>query len=231
MKTMKCLLFVWVIFPVLASGNVFAQEGIGSDWWPSVDPSDIIDPIPTDPVFYTITATCENNGTIKPTGTVSVKKGETRAFTIQTDEGYKVKDVTADGKSVFAEMIGNTYTFTDVSTDHTIHVTFEDGYRYHSVDCGAGNHPEDAGDYKISLSELLRVQQLYNHESYHCDAEGEDGYALRDGDRACPPHDSDYNPQNWKIDLGELLRVIQFYNVGGYRADGSGEDGFATLSE
>lgn len=230
MKTIKTLLFVWIGVSVLVSGNLFAQND--NDWWPSTDPSDIDPANPGYPTLYTITATSGNNGTINPSGHIRVEEGGVQEFEVQPAAGYKVEDVTRDGESVFSEMTDNIYTFTNTSDNHTIHVTFESrGQGYHSADYGAGNHPDESGDYEISLSELLRVQQLYSRGSYHCDAEGEDGYALGDGDHTCSPHDSDYNPQNWIIELGEFLRLIQFYNVGGYEAAESGEDGFVTVSE
>lgn len=93
---------------------------------------------------------------------------------------------------------------------------------YHSADY---NPP----DYKISLSELLRVIQLYNSGSYHCDDTGsEDGYGpgMR-SQRSCMQHDLDYTPRDWHISLTELLRIIQLYNSGGYHPDPYGEDGFS----
>ncbi len=92
-----------------------------------------------------------------------------------------------------------------------------------------GHHSADylPADYKISLSELLRVIQLYNKDAYQCDPDGEDGYSLGGGDKTCSPHDSDYNPQDWSIGLSELLRAVQFYNSDRYHADPGGEDGFA----
>lgn len=82
------------------------------------------------------------------------------------------------------------------------------------------------GDNKIGLSELLRVIQFYNSGAYHCQAGTEDGYAPGFGDQSCPPHSSDYAPQNWVISLSELLRLIQFFNSGAYHPCESGEDGF-----
>ncbi len=82
-------------------------------------------------------------------------------------------------------------------------------------------------DYKINLSELLRVIQFFNARSYHCDPEGEDGYNPGPGDQSCEPHDSDYEANTpWRISLNELLRLVQFYNVCGYEIDPSKEDGF-----
>lgn len=82
-------------------------------------------------------------------------------------------------------------------------------------------------DSEISLSELLRVVQMFNFRSYHCDALEEDGYGVGSGDRdTCSPHNLDYSPASWSIDMGELLRGIQFYNAGGYHPSPGGEDGF-----
>ncbi len=92
---------------------------------------------------------------------------------------------------------------------------------YHSADY----NPQD---YEISLSELLRVIQLYNKGIYHCDSDGEDGYDIGEGDESCKPHDSDYSPRDWRIGLSELLRLIQLYNSSGYHADPGGEDGFVS---
>jgi hypothetical protein len=91
-----------------------------------------------------------------------------------------------------------------------------------------GHAADINGDSAISLSELLRVIQLYNLDLFHCDENGEDGYAPGTGDTTCPSHSADYNPQNWTISLSELLRVIQFYNSIGraFHPCESGEDGF-----
>ncbi len=82
-------------------------------------------------------------------------------------------------------------------------------------------------NYKINLSELLRVIQFFNARAYHCDPDGEDGYSPGTGEQSCPQHDSDYEPNTpWRISLNELLRLVQFYNVCGYGVDPSKEDGF-----
>ncbi|HPU98763.1 MAG TPA: hypothetical protein PLO53_12530 [Candidatus Hydrogenedentes bacterium] len=82
------------------------------------------------------------------------------------------------------------------------------------------------GDWKISLSELLRVIQFYNVGAYSCLSGTEDGYWPGAGDHACLPHDSDYQPQDWQISLGEVLRIVQFFNMNGYGRREGTEDGF-----
>jgi len=80
----------------------------------------------------------------------------------------------------------------------------------------------------INLSELLRVIQFFNSNGYHCDPQGEDGFAPGPGDQTCAHHASDYNQADWRINLSELLRLIQFFNSGGYHAcpGQSTEDGY-----
>ncbi len=92
---------------------------------------------------------------------------------------------------------------------------------------GGTPHSADInGDFVISLSELLRVVQLFNSDGYSCDPTGEDGYRPGPGPQTCKPHDADYNPQDWRIELSELLRVVQMFNAGGYVFDPHGEGGF-----
>ncbi len=69
---------------------------------------------------YTITATAGNGGTITP-GTTTVSCGEGQTYTITPNEGYMISDVTVDGQSVGSV---SSYSFTNVTADHTISVTF-----------------------------------------------------------------------------------------------------------
>lgn len=86
-------------------------------------------------------------------------------------------------------------------------------------------------DHRFSLSELLRIIQLYNAREHHCEENSEDGYALGPGPTGCGPHSSDYQGgPDWSIELGELLRAIQFYSVGGYEESPDTEDGFAPVA-
>ena len=71
---------------------------------------------------YTITATAGANGTITPDGATSVDCGADQIFTITANVGYQIADVLVDGASVGAI---SSYTFTEVSAEHTISATFE----------------------------------------------------------------------------------------------------------
>ena len=73
---------------------------------------------------HTITATVEGeNGTISPSGSVSVNKGDDKEFTITPSEGYVIASLKVDGTEV--ENPSNTYTFPNVTSNHTIVVSFK----------------------------------------------------------------------------------------------------------
>ena len=73
------------------------------------------------PQFFTITATAGSNGSITPSGGVSVDAGSDQTFTFMPDDGYTVAEVCVDDEVVTPS---SSYTFKNVQTDHTIHVTF-----------------------------------------------------------------------------------------------------------
>ena len=78
-----------------------------------------------DTTTHTITATVEGGkGTISPNGSVSVKEGESQEFIITPNEGYEIASLKVDGKEVVNP--SNTYTFTNVTSGHTIDVSFKE---------------------------------------------------------------------------------------------------------
>ena len=74
---------------------------------------------------YTITSSVAEGeqGTISPLGAVEVEEGSSKEFEMKPNEGYAVKDVVVDGKSVGSR---TKYTFEEVlANGHTITATFE----------------------------------------------------------------------------------------------------------
>jgi len=84
---------------------------------------------------YTITASAGSHGSISPSGSITVNQGSNKSFTITPDTGYQIDDVLVDGSSVGAV---SSYTFTNVTQDHTISATFiiEDNGTYALRDIG-----------------------------------------------------------------------------------------------
>jgi len=68
-----------------------------------------------------ITASAGSGGTILPSGPLTVAYGTDQSFTITPDTGYQVSDVLVDGSSVGAV---TSYTFSNVTEDHTIEASF-----------------------------------------------------------------------------------------------------------
>ena len=71
--------------------------------------------------LYLINAAAGSNGTISPSGSVSVQQGGSLVITIAANSGYKVQDVLVDGASVGAV---SSYTFSNVTSAHTITANF-----------------------------------------------------------------------------------------------------------
>jgi hypothetical protein len=71
---------------------------------------------------YTITPSAGANGSISPSGATTVNSGDNQTFTITANSGYHISDILVDGSSVGAV---SSYTFNNVTTDHTISATFD----------------------------------------------------------------------------------------------------------
>jgi hypothetical protein len=70
---------------------------------------------------HTITASAGVNGSITPSGAVSVANGGNQTFNFSPADNYHVADVRVDGTSIGAPA---SYSFSNVSADHTIVVDF-----------------------------------------------------------------------------------------------------------
>lgn len=70
---------------------------------------------------HTIHASAGANGIITPSGTITVAHGASQSFSMIPDSDYEVQEVYIDGNPIGAM---TSYTFTNVTTDHYIHVTF-----------------------------------------------------------------------------------------------------------
>ncbi len=70
---------------------------------------------------YSIIASANTGGELSPTGSVDVLINEAQTFTILADEGYEVTEILVDGASI---EIVDSYTFEDVTENHTLEVVF-----------------------------------------------------------------------------------------------------------
>lgn len=70
---------------------------------------------------FNIVASAGTGGVISPTGTTVINAGNSQAYTITANSGYKINSVLVDGTSVGSVA---TYTFSNVQASHTISATF-----------------------------------------------------------------------------------------------------------
>jgi hypothetical protein len=89
---------------------------------------------------YTITASAGINGSISPTGTTSLTSGSSKTYTVTPSTGYYVVSVVVDGATVASNVPsgGYSYTFSNVTGNHTISATF--GVRSYNIVSTAGTN-------------------------------------------------------------------------------------------
>ena len=73
---------------------------------------------------FSITATATNNGNISPNGNSLVGMGESKSYTITPNPGFQIYQVLINGTNNSQAVSSGSYTFIDVSRDHTIDVFF-----------------------------------------------------------------------------------------------------------
>jgi len=96
-----------------------------------------------------ITASADSNGTISPSGTTQVNSGGSQTYTITPNAGYRIKDVLVDGIS---EGAVDSYTFTNVTADHTIVAAFTN---VDETDPRVTNLSPDANSIQVPLNNLV----------------------------------------------------------------------------
>jgi len=92
---------------------------------------------------WTITASAGANGSISPSGAVAVAQGASQGFTMTANTGFHVSYVLVDGASVGAV---TSYTFTNVTANHTIAASFAATSGNGPWPMASGNYFEDFAD-------------------------------------------------------------------------------------
>jgi len=85
---------------------------------------------------HIINASSGNNGTINPSGTVLVNDGANQTFTFTPATCYEIDQVLVNGTNNPAAVAAGSYTFSNVTEDHTISVTFK--IKTYSITANAG---------------------------------------------------------------------------------------------
>ncbi len=96
---------------------------------------------------HTIYSISGPNGSIMPSGGVTVAHGGSQTFTITPEEGYAIANIKVDGSYVRASM---SYTFEDIITDHTIEAIFTNDKHIISASAAENGIIEPSGSIYIA---------------------------------------------------------------------------------
>lgn len=75
--------------------------------------------------YYTVFVSTNGNGSVSPTGAITVAAGGSQTITIMPDPGYKVRDIVVNDVSSGRGFTGSAYTLFNVTEDKNVVVTFE----------------------------------------------------------------------------------------------------------
>jgi hypothetical protein len=84
---------------------------------------------------YTISASAGAGGTVSPAGTVTLNQGSNQTYIITANSGYHITDVKIDNISVGTV---STYTFNNITANHTISATFSNAVNTYTISSSAG---------------------------------------------------------------------------------------------
>jgi hypothetical protein len=96
---------------------------------------------------YNITASAGSNGSISPTGNVSVNYGSSQSFSIMASAGYHIVNVVADGVSQGSV---SSYTFANVQATHAITANF--AINTYNITASAGTNGAISPSKSISVN-------------------------------------------------------------------------------
>ena len=99
-------------------------------------------------VQHLVSASAGPGGTITPAGQVPVAMGANQAFTCTPDPGYVITAVTVDGKAMGTAPV---FTFSKVTSDHTIAVAFKSTQHFVTASAGAGGSISPSGQVPVAL--------------------------------------------------------------------------------
>ena len=97
---------------------------------------------------YSINASSDSNGTISPSGNTSVNCGVNQTFTVTPYACYEVDKVLADNAAV--TLTDGKYTFTNVTSAHSISVTFKQKSSIITASAGTGGTISPSGNVSVN---------------------------------------------------------------------------------
>jgi hypothetical protein len=127
----------------------------------------------------TITAVADSGSSIDPDGSVIVSPGGSMTFTYSAKPGYVIVNIRIDGVNDPVLASSDSYTFTDVRSNHVILVCSEPESLYVIVDVVGGNGtPEYHIGSSSAYAEFYREQPVAYHADVYVTIDLADGYGF-----------------------------------------------------
>ncbi len=98
---------------------------------------------------YTITASAGLGGSITPSGEQTVPQGGSKTFLFTAGTGYEIEQVLVDGVNNAEAVLSKSYTFTNVTANHTISVSFKKKQYIITASAGDGGSISPDGEQTV----------------------------------------------------------------------------------
>ena len=105
----------------------------------------------------TVTVSVGDNGTVSPSGSVVVERGEDLELTITPDDGYRIASVILDGTDVTSEVKDSVFILSNVVSGHSVSVSFERIVYAVEISCGVGGSVSPSGDVPVAYGDDLTI--------------------------------------------------------------------------
>lgn len=119
-------------------------------------------------IYYTITASASQGGTIYPSGDVKVEAGSSITFEIRESTGYYLDHIEVDRENIGKVF---SYTFTNINKDHTIYAEFKPHLDEWDIDGGISdilNSDNNSADNNPESNALVTEVRENKHTSCGC---------------------------------------------------------------
>ena len=105
----------------------------------------------------TVTVSVGDNGTVSPSGSVVVERGEDLEQTITPDDGYRIASVILDGTDVTSEVKDSVFILSNVVSGHSVSVVFERIVYTVEISYGVGGSVSPSGDVPVAYGDDLTI--------------------------------------------------------------------------
>ena len=104
-----------------------------------------------------VTVSVGDNGTVSPSGSVVVERGEDLELTITPDDGYRIASVILDGTDVTSEVKDSVFILSNVVSGHSVSVSFERIVYAVEISYGVGGSVSPSGDVPVAYGDDLSI--------------------------------------------------------------------------